>query len=117
MFLGYRLKELRRQRNISQEELGNLLGVTKVSISGYERGTRIPSIEILNNILNFFDISADYLLGRELDIICEDSQNVSILLASNDINIIRELRRFPTLYNEIAVDPKRFFNSIYKKRI
>lgn len=117
MFLGYRLKELRQQKNISQTELGNLLGVTKVSISGYERGTRIPSMEVLYDILNFFDVSADYLLGREMNIICEDSQNVSILLASNDINIIRQLRNFPSLYNEVAKDPKRFFSSIYKKGI
>lgn len=117
MFLGYRLKELRKKENISQAELGKLLGITKVSVSGYERGTRIPGIEIFNDMLNIFNVSADYLLGRELNIICEDSQNINILLASTDINIIRELRKIPALYNEVAIDPKRFFASVYKKGI
>ena len=41
MLLGERLKELRMERNMSQQELGNLLGITKVSVCGYENGTRI----------------------------------------------------------------------------
>ena len=52
MFLGYRLKALRNERHISQSELGNLLGVTKVSVCGYEKGTRIPSIDVFVKILD-----------------------------------------------------------------
>jgi len=115
MFLGYRLKQLRKDKNMSQEELGKLLGVTKVSISGYEKGTRVPSMEILIQILEVFNISADYILGRELNVVCEEEQGVSLLLASDDVDIIRELRRRPALYNIVANDPKRFFNSINKK--
>lgn len=117
MFLGYRLKELRREKNISQADLGKLLGVTKVSISGYEKGTRMPSMGVLLNIIRLFDVSADYMLGRELNVVCEDNQNITVLLASNDIDIIREIRNIPSLYNQIADNPKRFFNSLYKKMI
>ena len=117
MFLGYRLKQLRKGKNMSQEELGKLLGVTKVSISGYEKGTRVPSMEILVQILDVFNISADYILGRELNVVCEEDDGVSLLLASDDVDIIRELRRIPALYNIVANDPKRFFNSVNKKKI
>ena len=117
MFLGYRLKELRKGRNMSQEELGKLLGVTKVSVSGYEKGTRVPSMEILLLILDVFNISADYILGRELSVVCEEDDNLSLTLASDDIDIIRELRCRPSLYNTVVADPKRFFSSIYKKNI
>lgn len=117
MILGYRLKELRKEKNLSQGELGKLLGVTKVSISGYENGTRVPSLEILSMMLDVFDISADYLLGRELSAVCEDDENLAVLLATTDVDIIRELRRRPTLYNIVAKDPKRFFNSVYKNNI
>ena len=55
MILGYRLRELRKENKLSQERLGKILGVSKVSVSGYESGNRIPSLEILNKILNFFD--------------------------------------------------------------
>ena len=117
MFLGYRLKELRKKMDISQTELGKLLGVTKVSISGYENGTRVPSMEVLMNIIKLFDVSADYLLGRELNVVCEEDQTMTVLLASDDINIIRELRSRPSLYCEVADNPKRFFSTLYKKKI
>ena len=61
MFLGFRLKELRKEKNLSQMELGKILGVSKVSISGYEKGNRIPSMDIFMQILDTFDVSADYL--------------------------------------------------------
>ena len=117
MILGYRLKELRKEKNLSQDDLGKLLGVTKVSVSGYENGTRVPSMNILLLMLDVFGISADYLLGRELNVVCENDTNISITLSSSDIDIIKELRLKPTLYNTIANDPKRFFTSISKKNI
>ena len=117
MILGYRLKQLRKDNNMSQAELGKRLGVTKVSVSGYENGTRIPSMEVLETILNVFNISADYMLGREVNVVAEDDDNLSLLLASDDIDIIRELRRRPKLYNKVAKDPKRFFSGLYKKNI
>jgi len=115
MIIGYRLRELRKENNMSQSDLGKLLGVSKVSVSGYENGTRVPSIEILLAILDVFQTSADYLLGRELNAVCEDDDSVSVILALSDVEIIRELRRKPALYNYVANDPKRFFNSIVKK--
>ncbi len=114
MFLGYRLRELRKEKNMSQEDLGKILGVTKVSVSGYENGTRVPSMKILNNILDIFLVSADYLLGREINVVCED-ENISVNLSVGDIEIIRELRSQPTIYNEVINNPKRFFTLNYKK--
>lgn len=117
MFIGYRLKVLRKQYHLSQIELGKLLGVSKVSVSNYEKGTRTPSMKTLLLILKIFNVSADYILGRELNVVCEDSGNFSVMLASNDINIISELRKQRELYNRISTNPKRFFNAIAKNDI
>ena len=114
MFIGYRLKILRKQHHLSQIELGRLLGVSKVSVSNYEKGTRIPSMRTLLMILRVFNISADYILGRELNVVCENEGNFSVLLSSNDINIINELRHQKILYNKISEDPKRFFDMTLK---
>lgn len=114
MFLGYRLRELRKEKNMSQEDLGKILGVTKVSVSGYEKGTRIPSMETLTNILDIFMVSADYLLGREINAVCEEN-NVLVNLSLGDIEIIRELRSRPSIYNEFVTNPKRFLNINIKK--
>ena len=108
MILGFRLRRLRKEKNMSQEELGNILGVTKVSVSGYEKGTRVPSIDILVKILDVFNVSADYMFGRDVDVVQEDDY-VPAILSSEDIEIIRVIRGNPRLYNLIADDPKRFF--------
>lgn len=117
MFLGFRLKELRKEKKMSQDELGKILGVSKVSVCGYECGNRVPSMDIFLSILDTFDVSADFLLGRELTGVCEDDLNLSIVLSTADVEIIRELRSKPTLYNTVAASPKRFFFTYYKNRI
>jgi len=60
-----RLKSPRTNRNLTQEELGRQINVTKVSVSGYESGNRSPDIETLQKIADVLDTSVDYLLGRE----------------------------------------------------
>ena len=45
MIIGNRLKKLRLSKGLNQQELGDLIGVTKVSICGYENGTRTPNLE------------------------------------------------------------------------
>ncbi len=116
MILGYRLRELRKDNKMSQSDLGRLLGVSKVSVSGYESGARIPSLEILHKMLDIFCVSADYLMGRELSVVCEDDGS-TLLLSTSDIEIIREIRKDSLLFNNIANNPKRFFSAIDKKKI
>ena len=116
MILGYRLKRLRKEKRMSQSDLGKILGVTKVSISGYETGNRVPSMQILDKIIEYFNISADYIMGRDIDAVCENSSGKTISLADCDIAIIKEIKKDNYLYNLIAHDPKRFFLTIRKKR-
>jgi len=117
MFIGYRLKLLRKQYHLSQIELGKLLGVSKVSISNYEKGSRTPSMQTLLMILRVFNVSADYILGKELNAVCEDEGNFSVMLSSNDVSIINELRKRKELYNRISEDPNRFFDMVLKNNI
>ena len=117
MILGYRLKELRKENRMSQSDLGKLVGVSKVAISGYESGSRIPSLDILYKKLDIFGVSADYLMGRELNVVCEDDNNITISLSTSDIEIIREIRSNSILFNNIVNNPKRFFSSFDKKNI
>lgn len=58
------LKMLRLQHGLTQQELAEKLGISAVTISGYELGRREPSIEILERIADCFGVSVDYLLGR-----------------------------------------------------
>lgn len=70
--IGSRVKELRNQKNLTQEQLANRLSVTKSVISAYENGFRFPSLDVLIQLAYIFNVSTDYLLGvnkkRVLDV-------------------------------------------------
>lgn len=61
--LGARLKELRENKNLSQKELGKLVGVSHNSISLYESGDRQPSIDLIVRFAALYKVSTDYILG------------------------------------------------------
>lgn len=62
--LGSRIRELREERGLTQEELGKILNLTKGNISKYESSKLEPNIETIKLIANYFKVSTDYLLGR-----------------------------------------------------
>lgn len=62
---GNRLKTLRTQNYLTQEQLAHRLGLTKSVISAYETGSRMPSYDILIAISRIFKVTTDYLLGVE----------------------------------------------------
>ena len=60
---GIKLKRLRDEKELTQKELGELLGLTRATISSYERCALYPSVEALISICQFFNVTADYMLG------------------------------------------------------
>lgn len=60
-----RLKELREENNESQQQLGRVLNMSKMAISHWESGHSEPSIAQLIILANHFDVSVDYLIGRD----------------------------------------------------
>ena len=58
------LKLLRKARKINQMELAEKLGVSRSAIATWECGKRQPDFETLCRVADFFNVSADYLLGR-----------------------------------------------------
>lgn len=62
-----RLKELRKQRGISQLKLAMDLSMNQNSISRYESGTREADYATLIKLADYFNVSIDYLLGRTDD--------------------------------------------------
>ncbi len=61
--LGDSIKLLRTAKNITQVELAQALSVTKQSVSNWENGNIMPSIDMLIQLSEFFHVSTDYLLG------------------------------------------------------
>ena len=70
-----RIKELRMGKSLSQERLADMIGTTKQAVSNYERGVRKPDIPTIEALCDIFNVSSDYLLGKE---------DVTIRLVGND---------------------------------
>lgn len=64
MEFKYRLRNLRIEKNLTGEQLANAIGVKKTTISTWENGKAFPEIGTLIKLANYFDVSIDYILGR-----------------------------------------------------
>lgn len=60
-----RLRDLRRRRRISGRAVAELCGLSQSAVYRYENGERLPSIEAAAQLADFFDVSIDFLCGRE----------------------------------------------------
>lgn len=116
MLLGKRLRDLRKEKQLTQQELGDLINVTKVSICCYEKGTRTPTLETLVELSQVFDVDVNYFLGQDHYVISEnDDDAYGIRMAKEEIEIIQELRKHISLYEKLIDDPKRMIEFIDKK--
>ena len=59
-----RLKELRQGKGLTLKEVSGALGLSLMAYAHYEHGDRQPSIDTIRKICDFYDVSADYLIGR-----------------------------------------------------
>lgn len=64
MFREDRLKELRKEKGLKQQELADEINVSKSAIGMYELGKRLPPSDVLEKLADFFGVTSDYLLGR-----------------------------------------------------
>jgi transcriptional regulator with XRE-family HTH domain len=59
-----RIRDLRNEFGLTQEELGKKIGQTKSNISKYETGSLEPGIDTLRELAKIFNVSLDYLMGE-----------------------------------------------------
>lgn len=67
LMLGKKIYDLRKEKNISQEEFVNALNISRQSVSKWELGDLYPEINKLKEIAMFFNVSIDYLLGYDVE--------------------------------------------------
>ena len=63
-----RLKELRTAAGLSQQTVASKLGITQQAYANYERGKRQPDNNTLLFLADLFNVSVDYLLGKDIDV-------------------------------------------------
>ena len=78
---GQVFKQLRRDKDIAQEQMADLLGLSRSTIGMYEQGKREPNLVTLQKIADYFGVSVDYMLGRK-----------NPALSNADVNLLTKYR-------------------------
>lgn len=85
-----KLKELRFFKKITQTELSQVLGVSQQTVGSWETSNSTPNLTMLGKLADYFEVSADYLLGRnenDLGNILSDDQ-VMLLDAFGELDVV-----------------------------
>lgn len=61
--LAKRIKQLREEKQLTQEQFGKIFGIVKSTVSLYESGKSTPDDELKKRIAEYFNVSLDYLMG------------------------------------------------------
>ncbi|MBR1377147.1 MAG: helix-turn-helix transcriptional regulator [Bacilli bacterium] len=114
MVLGDRIKQRRLELNMTQQELGDKIAVSKVAICSYEKNTRTPKLDTLSKIAEVLNLEVGYLLGQDVNIVSEEN-NLSMKLPKEDLKLLSELKKNKKLYLALINDPKRMIQLINNK--
>ena len=84
--MGEKLKSLRIEKNLTQKQVADRIGLAISAVSSYESGTRYPSYDVLVKLARIFHESTDYLLG------ITNTRNIDVTgLNDNEIELVSQL--------------------------
>ena len=116
MIKGDRLRNLRRNKGLTQSQLGEMIGAKKSIVCLYEKEERNPSIEAIIDFVHIFGVSADYLLGTDnLIKTVDDQENYTYTMTTEEVAFIEELKKNKMIYSILLEDPKRGIDSLKNK--
>ena len=107
MAIGDKIKELRRKRNMSQTELGNLVSIHYSHIGKYENNQQVPSTETLKKIADVFEVSVDYLL--------DDESASSVKVSFQDEDLLRDFKAIEKMPENDKKTIKELINAFIVK--
>ena len=80
-YIGQRLKTLRKEKGLTQEQLGERLGVSSRSVSRWENGVNLPDFDLLLELCRLYGVSLDELLKGEKRTVSEETEQALTLAA------------------------------------
>jgi repressor LexA len=109
MNFGHRLRQLRKEKHMTQAQLAQQFNLAESTISLYENNKRNPDYHVLLDIARFFNVSADYLIGRS-------PQKHSLLYAfAQDIPVITDIHAERNLHVFTDADGRSLFLPVKKE--
>lgn len=104
--LGEKVKLLRKRRNLKQEDLANLLNLSRAQISNLEKGKRNFSLNQLEKICKFFNVEMSYFIMAETTDSCMDLiEKAKLLFESKKLTNIQKEDLFASIM-KIYLDAK-----------
>lgn len=82
--IGDKIKELRNRKGLYQQELADIMNVSKSTIAMWETNKREPSSEMLVALANFFECSTDYLMGRDVKFNLEETTTDELVILNRN---------------------------------
>ena len=115
MVKGERLKNLRKEKGLTQSQLGELIGVKKSVICLYELELRNPTLESIIKLCEIFNVDADYLIGSDVLVKVADSKDEAVAMTKDEVYFMTELRKNHNVYSMLISDPKRGIDLLKSK--
>lgn len=94
--ISKRIKELRLEKNLKQKDVAMHLNIATNTLSQFENNKGRPSLEVLSAMADFFEVSLDYLVGRE-----DDFGNVIVSGQTSD-RLTEKEERLLTAFNKLS---------------
>lgn len=116
--IGLRIKQLRKDKDLSQDELGKILGITNTAISGYESGRRNPTDQIIISMCRELNVNEDWLRYGEGEMYYEFPKEDEFIKAAaeisknNDELVMQAVIEYWKLDNESKALLKRYLTNI-----
>ena len=101
-----RLIALRKERGLSQEDIGKIINKKRSTISGYETEGKEPDIDTICVLADYFDVSTDYLLGN-----ADRRRNVDTVFFNDTQNIRKHYEAAP---EQTQIQAANLFDSFYR---
>lgn len=101
--LGNKIKKLRKEKGLTQGQLGDVVGVSAAMIGMYEMSIRKPSFEVLVKLSKYFGVTTDYLLNDDI----EEDNKISYNISTDDL--------IDTLLKSYNIDIDKLRKCDYKK--
>ena len=116
MQISEKIKELREIRNESQNKVSLALNIPRYTYANWEQGRSEPSANDLVKLADYYDVTVDYLLGREDDFgNVVSSGQLTDQLKSDEQKLLRAYRAMPDVAKRKIVDDAEFYAYEYQK--
>ena len=93
-----KIRDFRKARGLTQQQLADMVGVSNVSLSNYERGAQMPDILTISKIANALGVSTDTLIGSNNDFNNEQPRTLEARILATGIDRLPKAQREQALY-------------------